>query len=68
MDGIKSWKTTVVAFVAFLASLLTHFGLELGAEVQGMIVTAAMFLIGLLAKDADKTGTTKSPRTGIKNE
>ena len=62
MDGLKSWKTTVTALVGAIAMLVSHFGLNLGPEVQAIIVSAVIFVIGLLSKDADKTGTTAQPR------
>jgi hypothetical protein len=62
VDGLKSWKTTITALVGALAMLVSHFGLNLGPDVQAMIVTAVIFVMGLLSKDADKTGTDAQPR------
>ena len=62
MDGLKNWKTTVAAVVGAIASLVSHFGLNLGPEVQGVIITLTMLVIGYFTQDADKTGTTAAPQ------
>ena len=66
MDFLKNWKTSVTVIVGIIASILNKL---LGMEIpQEAIITVMIFLIGLLTKDADKTGTTKAPRTDVKTE
>ena len=62
MNLKRNWRTTVVAFIGALAVLGANFGLDVGADVQVMIVTAVMFVIGLMTKDAAVTGTDEKPR------
>lgn len=61
MNGIKSWKTTLTAVIGAGAAILNN---VLGLEIpQDAIILVALFVIGLFAKDADKTGTEAKPRT-----
>lgn len=49
---MKNWKTTIAAAVAFLVALLAHFGFEVSADVQTVIVSAGLLAVGYFAKDA----------------
>lgn len=62
MDNLLNWKTTVTALVGAIASLLAQFGFDLGPEIQTVIVSITVLVIGFFAKDASKTGTTQNPR------
>jgi len=62
MDILKNWKTTVLGIITMIAFIVKAlFGIEVSAEVQAAFVTVVVFLIGIFAKDADKTGTTARP-------
>ena len=58
LDNLLNWKTTVTALIGAVASLAAHFGFNLGPEVQTVIVTVTMLVLGFFAKDATKTGVT----------
>lgn len=49
----KSWKTTVTAVVAFLVWTAGQFGVLVPQDVATGAIAVAVFLIGLLSKDAD---------------
>jgi hypothetical protein len=50
---MKNWKTTLGAIVAGAATVLQALGIvEIPAEVQTGIMSVALFIIGIFAKDA----------------
>jgi hypothetical protein len=51
---MKDWKTTVTAIVTAVAAITAQFGFDLGAEVQTIIISVGMCLVGYFAKDAKK--------------
>lgn len=51
---MKNWKTTLTGVLAASGQILPLFGLP--AELGTAISTIGLFLIGLFAKDAGKTG------------
>lgn len=51
--NMKNWKTTLGAIVAGAATVLQALGIvEIPAEVQTGIMSVALFIIGIFAKDA----------------
>lgn len=60
LNGLNNWKTTVLGALGMLTGIVTHADeLAHGDNAQKIqILTAAVgaFLLGLFAKDADKTG------------
>jgi hypothetical protein len=62
MNILNNWKTTALGIITMLAFVVKAlFGIEVSVEVQTGFVTVVVFLIGLFAKDADKTGTAARP-------
>lgn len=51
----KNWKTTTPALIAGIVNLLPFFGLPLPAGFSEGITMVAVTVIGLFARDADKT-------------
>lgn len=47
-----SWRTTLIAIVTLIASVVATFGIHVTQEVQNAIVVVGLFLIGLFARDA----------------
>ena len=61
MPKVINWKTTLPGVIAAASSLLNIFGvITISPEVQGAILTVALFFIALFAKDNDVTGGTKT--------
>ena len=51
--NMKNWKTTLGAIVAGAATVLQALGIvEIPAEVQTGIMSVALFIIGIFAKDS----------------
>jgi hypothetical protein len=59
--AVKSWKSFAVGATGAIALLAVEFGVTLSPAMQGAIETAitagGLLLIGLFAKDADKSHT-----------
>jgi len=54
MNVLTSWKTTLTAILTGLAVILKSLlGIDIPTDA---ILAVAVFVIGLLAKDANKTG------------
>jgi hypothetical protein len=56
---LRNWKTTLVGAVDFLVA---HFA-NLTPDQQMQLHAFALFLIGIIAKDGDKSGTETLPRS-----
>ena len=54
--SMKSWKTTLSAAIGAAVVLAKLFGLSIPDEVVQGIVAAAVFFVGLFAKDSNVTG------------
>lgn len=55
-----NWKTTTGAIIAGLATVLQALGIvEIPPEVQTGIISVALFVVGLFAKDATAGGEKK---------
>lgn len=48
-----NWKTTITAVVTAVAAITAQFGFNLGAEVQTVIISIGLALVGFFAKDGD---------------
>lgn len=63
LNGLRNWKTTLLGFLGMLTVLITQAdALVSGTSADRIkIVTESIgvFLMGLLPKDADKTGIVK---------
>lgn len=53
-----NWKTTVSAVVTALVSIGAHFGFDVSAEVQGVIISVGLIFVGFFAKDKPTTEET----------
>ena len=52
-----NWKTTLTAIVTFIViQVLPLFGVILSDELKQSIIVIAIAIIGLIAKDSDKSG------------
>lgn len=63
---LTNWKTTAIAAIGWLFAHVIAPKFGIGSEMQQTImqmVTNFILPIGLVAKDADKSGTTEQPRT-----
>ena len=59
-SGMGNWKTTAGAIIAGLATALQALGIvEIPPEVQTGIISVALFVVGLFAKDATAGGEKK---------
>lgn len=53
-SGMGNWKTTAGAIIAGIATVLNALGIvEIPTEVQTGVLSVALFIIGLFAKDAE---------------
>lgn len=58
-----NWKTTLTAVVTAFAAILAHFGLEVSVEIQGIILSIGLALVGFFAKDATGAPESAPPPT-----
>jgi len=57
-----NWKTSIPALIAAITNILPLFGVTIPAEIPNAINVIAITIIGLFARDADKS----SEDNGIK--
>lgn len=58
-----NWKTTITAVVTAIVAILAHFGLDVSLEVQGIILSIGLALVGIFAKDAKVTPENQTDKT-----
>jgi hypothetical protein len=56
---MNDWKTTLTGLITALASLLSHFGILIPESFQTFIIMIGVFVLGLVAKDAKSSSSTK---------
>lgn len=60
MNGIINWKTTLLGFIGLINGLVENSDVILSGSsyeiVRAMMPSVGVFVLALLAKDADKTG------------
>lgn len=60
LSALRSWKTSILGALGFLTSLMTNVDkLEAGNNndrVNVIMAALSILLLGIFAKDADKTG------------
>ncbi len=58
-----NWKTTLTAVIAALVAVFAHFGLNVSVEIQGIILSIGLALVGFFAKDATGAPESAPPPT-----
>ena len=59
---LTNWKTSIPAIIAAIANILPFIGIPVPEPVVNAITVLAVFLVGLFARDADKS----SEDSGVK--